>query len=199
MSSEQGGGVAYLGSICTTNKARGVTGSGAPIGDPFDIDYVAHEMGHQFGGNHTFRAIQVHAAGMLITLLPMSRVVEALLWLMQEFVDQQTMFRIIVMLIFMLQTYRKCMLYCKGTDCSVKTPNNNLVPTADAGADYIIPNGTAFVLTGTGTDPNGDPITYLWEQYDNTSNTQPPVSTATAGLCIVLCCRQLLLQDIFRC
>jgi hypothetical protein len=45
-----------------------------------------------------------------------------------------------------------------STDCSVKTPNNNLVPTADAGADYIIPNGTAFVLTGTGTDPNGDPL-----------------------------------------
>jgi hypothetical protein len=86
-----------------------------------------------------------------------------------------------------------------STDCSVKTPNNNLVPTADAGADYNIPNGTAFVLTGTGTDPNGDPLTYLWEQYDNTSNTQPPVSTERRDLCIVLCCRQLLLQDIFRC
>lgn len=176
-----GGGVAYLGCICKSNKAGGVTGLPAPINDGFYIDYVAHEMGHQFGGNHTFRASTGSCSGNAnnstafepgggTTIMAYAGICGANN--VQANSDPYFHSATVKEIYAVLQ---------RTTDCSVKTPNGNLPPTADAGSNYTIPKSTAFVLTGVGTDPDNDPITYLWEQLDSNSNAQPPVSTETLG------------------
>lgn len=53
-----GGGLANLGAVGTATKAKGCTGLSEPVGDVFAVDYVAHELGHQFAGSHTFEGVE---------------------------------------------------------------------------------------------------------------------------------------------
>ncbi len=183
-----GGGVAYLRSPCSAIKAGGVTGSSFPINDAFNIDYVAHEMGHQFGGNHTFRA-NTSDAGSCYSNSNTGTAVEpgsgstimAYAGICTATYNVQSNSDPYFHSVSVNEMYN---FITRATDCSVQTANNNNTPVADAGADYTIPYGTAFVLTGAGSDPDGDAITYLWEQTNIASltvNPQPPTPTTVQG------------------
>ncbi|WP_312075480.1 reprolysin-like metallopeptidase [Chryseobacterium sp.] len=176
------GGLAGLGVVCISgNKARGVTGSGAPVGDPFDIDYVAHEIGHQFGAGHTFRAATGACSGNASTATAYEPGSGTTIMAYAGICGINNIQANSDPYFHAASVVQMNAVIMRSTDCAAKVSNNNGVPTANAGLDYFIPRGTAFVLTGVGTDPNNDPITYLWEQYDNQTSTQPPVNTSTVG------------------
>ncbi|MCG9912431.1 MAG: M12 family metallo-peptidase [Flavobacteriales bacterium] len=179
------GGLASLGSVCSnTNKARGVTGSAAPINDPFDIDYVAHEIGHQFGGSHTFNsstgscgggnrsASNAYEPGSGITIMAYAGICAADN-LAPNSIDN-----------FHARSYDQMRTFIttgNGNNCDVATNTNNAVPLVDAGPSiYHIPLSTPFRMTAVGSDANpGDQLTYCWEQYDlgnSVSLAQNPTS-----------------------
>ncbi|XOV66078.1 MAG: reprolysin-like metallopeptidase [Fluviicola sp.] len=171
------GGLAGLGVVCSSSKARGVTGSGAPVGDPFDVDYVAHEMGHQFGANHTQNNdcnrnnSTAMEPGSASTIMGYAGICAPNV---QNNSDDHFHGVSLEEMHFEIMS--------SGHQCEVITPLSNTAPTITAtNGGATVPAGTPFALTATVTDPDGDPITYNWEQMDNTPSTQPPVSSSTSG------------------
>ena len=57
--------------------------------------------------------------------------------------------------------------YLANQACQVGTVSNNQIPTVSAGEDKAIPKGTFYYLTATANDPDGDALTYCWEQLDS--------------------------------
>ncbi|HIO15956.1 MAG TPA: hypothetical protein EYN19_03820 [Flavobacteriales bacterium] len=158
-----GGGVAYLQAPCGGNKAGGVTGQTAPVNDPFDIDYVSHEMGHQWGANHTQNNSCNRSSGAAFepgsasTIMGYAGICSPNLQPNSD--DHFHNHSINEMISFTVNG--------GGNSCSIPFDTNNNIPTVVAhGGGSTIPANTPFELIATGNDSDGDPITYNWEEYD---------------------------------
>ncbi|MDR4892075.1 MULTISPECIES: reprolysin-like metallopeptidase [unclassified Chryseobacterium] len=171
-----GGNAGCIGCICTNgSKGSGYTSpaDAIPSGDNFDIDYVAHEMGHQFGGNHTF-SMSNEGTGVNMEPGSGSTIMGYAGITSQDIQPHSDAF-------FHAVSIQQITNNIKAKTCSVNTNTGNSIPTASAGLDYTIPKGTPFVLTGTGTDADGDSLTYIWEQMDNASSSQTGASSAASA------------------
>src|SRR5690606_29271016 len=169
------GGVAQLYSPCSASKARGVTGISAPVGDPFDVDYVSHEMGHQFGANHTQNnSCNTNNATAIETGSGSTIMGYAGICAPNVQNNSDAYFHAIS-----LNEIKNFLL--SWGNCSDNISNENTKPTITPIPNYNIPKGTAFVLRGNGSDSDGDELTYCWEQTNNQSSVQPPSPNSTLG------------------
>ncbi|MFM5256926.1 reprolysin-like metallopeptidase [Aeromonas veronii] len=171
-----GGGLAGLGVLCVDAmppyyaygaKSSGMTGSSDPVGDAFFIDYVAHEIGHQFGADHTFNGTTGSCGGG-------NRVAEQAF---EPGSGSSIMAYAGICGDENIQTHSDPYFHSKSIEqmrahmatlstCGTTLVLSNNAPQAAAGGDYVIPANTAFMLKGAGGDLDNDSLLYNWEQID---------------------------------
>jgi len=164
-----GGGLAVLGAVCHPfYKGDGVTGSPNPTNDAFYIDYVAHEIGHQFGANHTFNgtadacsgnrvASSAYEVGSGSTIMSYAGICGD-----QNLQSHSDAF-------FHARSIDQINAYLQegtGSNCGVVSGDINKSAIVDAGLDYTIPARTPFKLSGSATDADSNNLSYSWQQFD---------------------------------
>ena len=155
-----GGNAGAIGSVCNPNyKGSAWSASTRPRGNSF-VNLIAHEMGHQIGANHTF---SFSSEGTGVNVEPASG--STIMSYAGTGSDD--------MAFYADNYYHKVSIaqslaYLRSQSCEVSTPIENSVPVLAALADYSIPVGTPFVLTGSASDADAsDTLTYTWEQTDD--------------------------------
>ncbi len=168
-----GGNAGCIGCVCVNGqKGSGITSptDGVPAGDLFDIDYVAHEMGHQLGANHTFSE-DIEGTGVNVepgsgsTIMAYAGITN---FNVQGNSDDYFTYRSI------LQIQNNLV----NKACANNITLNNPALTITNGGNWTIPNGTAYILTGT--NPTNNPgATFTWEQ----NNSATAAVTGANSIC----------------
>lgn len=164
------GGLANLGVVCSSaNKAKGITGLTNPVGDAYDVDYVAHEMGHQFGATHTFESEMSNCGGNR-SKTSAYEVGSGTTIMGYAGICSSDNIQIHSDPYFHTRSFDQIVAYTNtgtGSTCPVVTSTSNTPPVVVMPVSGIkIPKGTPFTLSGTGSDADGDALTYSWQEWD---------------------------------
>lgn len=164
-----GAGLAGLGVVCSEGaKAWGMTGISTPQGDAYDVDYVAHEIGHQFGANHTYNGSSgscntrvgsaAYEPGSGITIMSYAGICGD---------DNLAQNSIAMFHSHSIDEMNTHLTTGSGSTCGTPVGIGNNAPISDAKLDYTIPINTPFMLSGSATDQNtANTLSYAWEQMD---------------------------------
>jgi hypothetical protein len=183
-----GGGNSFSGraagsSVCQGNAGRAASTGTNPNSALWVVDLLPHEIGHQFSASHTYNstvggcveraagsAYEIGAGTTIMSYACAGCGVEDVNgngcadgYFHTHSFDQIT-------------NYREA-----GGNCGAQTATGNSAPSVNAGPNYTIPQGTPFTLTASGSDPDGDAVTWCWEQHD-LGAASPPLGAGSGPL-----------------
>lgn len=169
-----GGNAGCIGCVCDAGKGSAYTSPAdeKPEGDTFDIDFVAHEMGHQLGANHTFSWDASEITGFNVepgsgsTIMGYAGITTD--YDVQSNSDDY----------FAYASIKQIQENLSTKNCGSSVNLIKSLPVINAGSNYVIPKGTAFVLKAIGADVNSAEVSYTWEQNDSAINSTAANSLA---------------------